>query len=34
MTISALGEFVLWKEQIKTKSIKNVVTALGECNIL
>jgi len=29
---SALGEFSLWKQQIKTKPITNVVSALAECN--
>lgn len=29
---SALGEFSLWKQQIKTKPIANVVSALAECN--
>jgi hypothetical protein len=29
---SALGEFSLWKQQIKSKPITNVVSALAECN--
>jgi len=29
---SALGKFSLWKQQIKTKPISNVVSALAECN--
>lgn len=29
---SALGEFALWKQQIKSKPITNVVSALAECN--